>query len=105
MPLTPQEWHTQFEVQANWTNAIRRYNFEQIIFSGTERILEVGSGTGVILNEVRKILDQSEKGFEEIRPVRFELYGIDINSRFEIEPGLKNTSALKVFFQKIRTNN
>jgi phosphoribosylanthranilate isomerase len=33
------------------------------------------------------------------------LKGIDINSKFEIEPGLKNIELIKVFIEKIRTND
>jgi phosphoribosylanthranilate isomerase len=33
-----------------------------------------------------------------------ELYGIDLNSRFEIKPGLKDTALLKKFIAEIRLN-
>ncbi|MGD2033534.1 MAG: phosphoribosylanthranilate isomerase [Bacteroidales bacterium] len=32
------------------------------------------------------------------------IHGIDINSRFEISPGIKNPAALKAFFHKLRSN-
>jgi phosphoribosylanthranilate isomerase len=32
-----------------------------------------------------------------------QLYGVDLNSRFEIKPGLKNTEELENFIRKIRT--
>ena len=35
----------------------------------------------------------------------FNIYGIDINSQFEIQPGLNNTVSLKSFMNKIRSYN
>jgi phosphoribosylanthranilate isomerase len=32
-----------------------------------------------------------------------QLYGVDLNSRFEIKPGLKNIEELENFIRKIRT--
>jgi len=46
---------------------------------------------GIGLNEVEKI-----KAFRE-SPTSKYCYAIDINSKFEIEPGLKNISALEKF--------
>ena len=41
------------------------------------------------LNDIQKINNRN-------------LYAIDVNSRFEVEPGLKNTQALKTVLKKIR---
>lgn len=38
----------------------------------------------------------------EIENIQSLIYGVDINSRFEIEPGLKNINVLKKFIHKIR---
>ena len=49
---TPAEWHHRYQIQAKWTDAARSRLF---IMSGLDtagRILEVGSGTGVITREI-----------------------------------------------------
>lgn len=50
---------------------------------------------GINGNDVKNILEFNNPAF----------YGIDINSRFEIEPGLKDINALKKFISDIRLNN
>jgi phosphoribosylanthranilate isomerase len=47
---------------------------------------------GISPRDVREILNIINPSF----------YGIDLNSRFEIEPGLKDIVTLKIFMQKIR---
>ncbi len=43
---------------------------------------------------------------ESISKLSFDqLYAIDINSKFEIEPGLKNTEAVQNFYKKLKTLN
>lgn len=70
--------------QFNW-EVLRKYPFDKPIFlSGG-----IGPDDDETINYYRNIIN---------------IYGIDINSRFEIEPGIKNTVALKRFFQKIRSN-
>ena len=46
-------WHTRYTQQANWTRELRNYLFQQIGLITTERVLEVGCGTGAILNKIR----------------------------------------------------
>jgi phosphoribosylanthranilate isomerase len=50
---------------------------------------------GINSNDVKNILEISNPSF----------YGIDLNSRFEIKPGLKDIRALKTFISDIRFNN
>ena len=47
---------------------------------------------GISADDVDKI--------KEIRHSR--LYGIDLNSKFEIEPGLKNTELLRQFIKQLK---
>lgn len=47
---------------------------------------------GISADDTEKILDLSVEGF----------YGIDLNSRFETEPGLKNYKMLEKFISEIR---
>jgi ubiquinone/menaquinone biosynthesis C-methylase UbiE len=44
-------WHRRYAQQANWTRELRSYIFEQTDLRNTERVLEVGCGTGAILSE------------------------------------------------------
>jgi phosphoribosylanthranilate isomerase len=47
----------------------------------------------------------SSEDHEYLRTIKNEkMSGIDLNSRFEIKPGIKNINLLKEFIQKIRTN-
>ncbi len=66
MILSPPEWHTRFTQQARWTQNLRNYLYEHVNLHGARRVLEVGSGTGVIAGEVSTISHSS-------------VYGLDIN--------------------------
>ena len=47
------DWHTRYTQQANWTRELRNYLFQRIGLKTAERVLEVGCGTGAILDEIR----------------------------------------------------
>lgn len=81
---TKTDLHGGSGIQFNW-NILKSYNANIPVF------LSGGIGpddTEIILN-YKNIVN---------------IYGIDINSRFEIQPGLKNIVALKSFFQNLRSN-
>lgn len=65
----------------NW-NKINEYNIKVPFFI---------SG-GISIDDIKAILSFSHPQF----------FGIDINSQFEIEPGIKNINKVKNFIQKIR---
>jgi SAM-dependent methyltransferase len=44
-------WHKRYLLQAGWTRELRTYLFRKAGFSGAQRTLEVGCGTGAILCE------------------------------------------------------
>lgn len=69
MHYTADDWHRQFSRQARWTSALRDYLFAKITIEESDKILEIGSGTGAILHAL------SAKG-------QFQLFGLDINRRF-----------------------
>lgn len=62
--LSVSEWHQRFIQQANWTTEIRNYLFEKAQFQPNNFILEIGCGTGAILDKVK------DKNY---------LHGLDIN--------------------------
>jgi len=63
--LSLAKWHRRFTQQGEWTQNIRRYLFAKAHIEFNDKILEVGSGTGAILD----LLD--EEGYRQ-------LFGIDI---------------------------
>ena len=57
-------WHSRYSQQATWTRDLRAYIFQKIGLHGSQRVLEVGCGTGAILSEL---------------PERLNRYGLDID--------------------------
>jgi len=45
-------WHTRYAQQAKWTRDLRAYTFNKIKLDDSQRVLEVGCGTGAILSEL-----------------------------------------------------
>ncbi len=50
--LTPEEWDRQFTRQAGWTRATRAYLYRRANLLRAGRILDVGSGTGAVTEEL-----------------------------------------------------
>jgi ubiquinone/menaquinone biosynthesis C-methylase UbiE len=46
------DWHARYTQQANWTLKLRKYIFQKIGLITSQRVLEVGCGTGAILSEI-----------------------------------------------------
>jgi SAM-dependent methyltransferase len=68
MTLSIRKWHERYQQQARWTKSLRDYVYNRIGFFQTRRILDVGCGTGVILNELIQISTCSTFGVD-IDPV------------------------------------
>jgi SAM-dependent methyltransferase len=51
-PLTPEEWHAWFSVQAGWTQGTRTWLYGQADLGQARAALEVGCGTGVVTREL-----------------------------------------------------
>lgn len=45
-------WHKRYSQQANWTAELRGYIFEQLGLEKNTRLLEIGCGTGAILEQM-----------------------------------------------------
>jgi len=67
MPLSPLDWHRRFTQQARWTHDLRSYLYPIVGLAESEKILDVGCGTGALLGELQS---QSEA----------RIFGLDIQS-------------------------
>lgn len=54
MHTEPINWHKRFVQQANWTRELREYLYTHAKLNQAQRVLEVGCGTGVLLEELQK---------------------------------------------------
>ena len=48
----PSEWHDRYRIQAAWTQSLRERLYELSNLRNANRIMEIGSGTGVIISEI-----------------------------------------------------
>ncbi len=86
--LDRQVWHTRYLVQAGWTDFIRQHLFEKINPRRTARILEIGCGTGAILESLLNRgfgnltgvdIDAPSLSFAKTNPHPFKLIQADGN--------------------------
>ncbi len=61
--------HLRYQIQANWTMAIRNRLCARFSLADMNRVLEVGSGTGVIAGELAGIMHGSMYGLDIDAPV------------------------------------
>jgi SAM-dependent methyltransferase len=54
MPFTLEDWHTRYLQQARWTESLRRHIFSAASPRRAGRILEVGCGTGAVLESAAR---------------------------------------------------
>jgi SAM-dependent methyltransferase len=48
----PSEWHDRYRIQAGWTQSLREQLYQISNLRNANRIIEIGSGTGVIISEI-----------------------------------------------------
>jgi ubiquinone/menaquinone biosynthesis C-methylase UbiE len=69
------DWHSRYTQQARWTSGLRRYIFSQIDLPAACRILEVGCGTGAVLQALPDDLEGLDGAAGHSR--QMELFGLD----------------------------
>lgn len=52
MSLTREDWHNRFLQQAQWTKGFREFIFPRIGIKEANRILDIGCGTGALMEEI-----------------------------------------------------
>lgn len=62
--ISVKDWHKRFVQQAKWTRNIRHHLFERVQFKENTSCIEVGCGTGALLNEI---------------PILKTIHGLDID--------------------------
>ena len=60
----PVDWHLRYQQQATWTKQIRRYLYQKVNSCQAKFILEVGCGTGAILNDHNIALEAIQVGLD-----------------------------------------
>ncbi len=58
------DWHARFQQQALWTKSLRDFIYPSINLKGSRRILDVGCGTGALLEEIEKASRASVHGLD-----------------------------------------
>lgn len=69
MFLTVNDWNNRFSQQAGWTQHLRRYIYNCIGIANFNEIIEIGCGTGAILNDFVRYRNKN-------------IYGLDISEKF-----------------------
>jgi ubiquinone/menaquinone biosynthesis C-methylase UbiE len=85
------DWHSRFLQQAQWTADLRRYIINRIGVSPTWRILEVGCGTGAVLEIFPEIT-----GEIIAETPRTSLFGLDINKNFLLQAQIYRPTAFLI---------
>ncbi len=52
-----EQWHQRYTDQARWTRDLRGYLFKHLELSSGDKVLEVGSGTGAIIEQLMTEMD------------------------------------------------
>jgi ubiquinone/menaquinone biosynthesis C-methylase UbiE len=75
-PFSIADWRKRFQQQADWTRSLRQYLLPRLGLKAGNRILEVGCGPGVILDEIKQQVSGAETEFPPSNIP--QLFGLDI---------------------------
>jgi ubiquinone/menaquinone biosynthesis C-methylase UbiE len=74
MSLTTFQWHRRYQQQACWTQRLRNYLYEQVGIQHTQKILDIGCGTGVLENELNQLSSSQIFGLDiDLSPLRIAI--------------------------------
>lgn len=82
--LNPGDIHDRYQTQAGWTSAIRAQWFDRLSLQSSHRVLEVGSGTGVIISEVGLMHNCHTFGLDIDSQVVHFAHTVDPNTHYMI---------------------
>ncbi len=86
--IDPIEIHHWYLIQAGWTSAIRAQWLDRLALHASQRVLEVGSGTGAIISEIAEKYHCSTYGLDIDPPVSHFAQVNDPNTRYTIGNGM-----------------
>ena len=66
--MNPDEWHQRYRQQAGWTHTLRQHLFTKAGIQAGDRVLEVGSGTGAVLQQMANEFQPELTGVDRDRP-------------------------------------
>ena len=69
MKMTVEAWHQHYTYQTLWTRSLGQYLFRRTGISQSSTVLEVGCGTGAVLNEM-------------VQPFARKIVGLDIDTQY-----------------------
>jgi SAM-dependent methyltransferase len=81
------DWHKRYLTQARWTHQLREHLYKKHSLGEDSRILEVGSGTGVITHELSDRFPSSATGVDIDFDATFQATRYATNSRFVVADG------------------
>lgn len=71
MTLSISQWHQRYQQQADWTQNLRKYIYDQVAIQHAGKILDIGCGTGVLEDELNRFSSAQVFGLDiDYQPLR-----------------------------------